>query len=137
METLVWLLKPCLIISPLAFVLLSQTILLLLKMYFFFLFFFFLSSFLFFIWHFGFLFWLSPLFSFYFHFSLNILIQVTFQLQGGLATTKPLYVWYTKLFLNESNNVYFEHINTIFPVNGLFHLSLDVDTGTLLIINHY
>jgi len=52
---------------------------------------------------------------------------VTFQLAGGLATTKPLYVWYTHL--NQSQqNIYFEQIKTITPVNGQFTLSLDLDS---------
>eukprot|EP00026_Physarum_polycephalum_P003123 Phypoly_transcript_03132.p1 GENE.Phypoly_transcript_03132~~Phypoly_transcript_03132.p1 ORF type:complete len:773 (+),score=122.26 Phypoly_transcript_03132:204-2522(+) len=53
--------------------------------------------------------------------------NVTFQIQGGLATNKPLYVWYTHL--NQSQqNIYFEQIKTITPENGQFTLELDLDS---------
>lgn len=52
---------------------------------------------------------------------------ITFQLQGGLATNKPLYVWYTHLNQTQ-DNIYFEQIKTITPVNGQFTLSLDLDS---------
>jgi len=52
---------------------------------------------------------------------------VTFTLEGGLATTKVLYVWYTHLNQNQSN-IYFENIMQITPENGQFTLNLDVDS---------
>eukprot|EP00026_Physarum_polycephalum_P004247 Phypoly_transcript_04264.p1 GENE.Phypoly_transcript_04264~~Phypoly_transcript_04264.p1 ORF type:complete len:644 (+),score=82.58 Phypoly_transcript_04264:225-2156(+) len=53
--------------------------------------------------------------------------NVTFQLEGGLATNKPLYVWYTHLEQSQENT-YFEMIEKIMPVNGRFTISLDLDS---------
>jgi galactosylceramidase len=53
--------------------------------------------------------------------------NVTFILTGGLAATKPLYVWKTHLLQNEANT-YFMQLPSITPQNGRFSLELDLDS---------